>query len=213
MKILVLCDDRWHPAATVRQGLAELVRQGFVFDFIENAAEWNAAKMAAFPVVFLSKSNNTSSSDETPWMSEAVQAAFADFVRQGGGLLAVHSGTAGYAECALLRLLLGGVFERHPEQCPVTVTPQEGHPLSTGSAAFTLKDEHYHMKLDDTQEEVYVTASSQHGDQPGGWRRTEGRGRVCVLTPGHNLEVWQHPAYQALLVNALRWCGGANGAR
>jgi uncharacterized protein len=28
------------------------------------------------------------------------------------------------------------------------------------------------------------------------------------LTPGHNLEVWLHPSYQALLLNTLRWCGG-----
>jgi hypothetical protein len=30
---------------------------------------------------------------------------------------------------------------------------------------------------------------------------------VCVLTPGHNDPVWQHAAYQALLRNALTWCG------
>jgi len=219
MKILVLCDDRWHPALTVRQGLSGLESRAFTFDFIENAVDWNAAKMAEYPLVVLSKSNNMSSTDETPWMSEAVQEAFAAFVRQGGGLLAIHSGTAGYAECAVLRPLLGGIFVRHPEQCAVTVSPLEGHPLSAGSvagndgviAAFTLKDEHYHMLLDDAQAEVFVTTISDHGTQPGSWLRTEGRGRVCVLTPGHNLEVWQHPSYQALIANALRWCRDANG--
>jgi len=30
-----------------------------------------------------------------------------------------------------------------------------------------------------------------------------------VLTPGHNLEVWLHPAYQALILNGLQWCGKA----
>ncbi|CAN5509301.1 hypothetical protein BH10CHL1_BH10CHL1_18130 [soil metagenome] len=49
--------------------------------------------------------------------------------------------------------------------------------------------------------------SSRHGTQPGGWTRLEGDGRVCVLTPGHNLEVWLDPSYQILLGNALRWCG------
>ena len=44
-------------------------------------------------------------------------------------------------------------------------------------------------------------------DRPGGWTREEGTGRVCVLTPGHNVEVWLHPIYQALLGNTLRWCG------
>ena len=44
--------------------------------------------------------------------------------------------------------------------------------------------------------------------QPGGWARREGAGRVAVLTPGHNVEVWLHASYQALIGNALRWCGG-----
>jgi type 1 glutamine amidotransferase len=53
---------------------------------------------------------------------------------------------------------------------------------------------------------VFLTTTSEHGTQPGGWTRTEGEGRVCVLTPGHNLEVWLQPSFQALLLNTLRWC-------
>jgi type 1 glutamine amidotransferase len=65
------------------------------------------------------------------------------------------------------------------------------------------------MDLDDAQADVFLAARSEHGVQPGGWTRTEGSGRVCVLTPGHNLEVWLHPAYQALILNGLQWCGKA----
>jgi uncharacterized protein len=61
------------------------------------------------------------------------------------------------------------------------------------------------MALDDPQAEVFLTTTSEHGSQPGGWLRTQGAGRVCVLTPGHNLPVWQHPSFQALLGNALDW--------
>jgi type 1 glutamine amidotransferase len=71
---------------------------------------------------------------------------------------------------------------------------------------FTLKDEHYFMALDDPQADVFVTTTSVHGEQPAAWRRTEGNGRVAVLTPGHNLEVWLHPSFQALVMNCLRWC-------
>jgi type 1 glutamine amidotransferase len=63
------------------------------------------------------------------------------------------------------------------------------------------------MALDDARADVFATTTSEHGEQPGVWRRTEGRGRVAVLTPGHNLEVWLHPSFQALLSNCLRWCG------
>jgi uncharacterized protein len=101
------------------------------------------------------------------------------------------------------------VFVQHPPQCPVTVEPLAGHLLTTGCEAFTLQDEHYHMALDDAGADVFLTTRSEHGPQPGGWRRTEGKGRVGVLTPGHNVEVWLHPSFQALLLNTLSWCGKA----
>ena len=144
-------------------------------------------------------------------MAPAVQRAFVRYVQQGGGLLAVHSGTV-YAVHATLRALIGGAFVRHPEQCPVTVEPQPGHPLTAGCTPFTLLDEHYIMEQDDPQADVFLTTTSEHGTQPGGWMRIEGLGRVCVLTPGHNLPVWQHPSFQALLRNALGWCSQASAA-
>ncbi len=54
--------------------------------------------------------------------------------------------------------------------------------------------------------DVFLTATSQRGTQPAGWMRGMWKGRVCVLTPGHNLEVWLHPGFQTLLRNALSWC-------
>jgi len=211
INVLVLCDDYWHPARTAREGLAPLVSEGFRFDFVEDAGDWSAEEMAAYPVVLFTKSNDVSAQDRSEWMTESVQHAFVDYVNNGAGLLVVHSGTAGYADAAVFRRLIGGVFEHHPPQCPVTVVPDPAKPLSDGSAPFTLQDEHYHMAYDagdDGEAELFVTAQSEHGTQPAGWTRTVGAGRVCVLTPGHNVEVWLHPSYQVLLRNALHWCSG-----
>jgi type 1 glutamine amidotransferase len=207
MQVLVLCDDKWHPAQTPRAGLAPLENVVFTFDYIEHAGAWSAPRMKEYPVVLLAKANNISSTDERPWMTEEVETALHDYVRSGHGLLAIHSGTAGYRDHAMLRALLGGVFLRHPPQCQVTIEPQAGHPLTASSTPFTLKDEHYLMALDDATADVFLTTTSEHGVEPGGWTRRQGAGRVCVLSPGHNLEVWLHPAYQALISNALHWCG------
>jgi type 1 glutamine amidotransferase len=204
--ILVICDDPWHPARTPRAGLAPLAGHGVSFDWIEYAGEWSAERMAAYPLTILTKSNHTSADDRAPWMTPEVEAAFRAYVGGGGGLLAIHSGTAGYLECPTLRGLLGGVFARHPAQCPVTVEPRVGHPLCSASAPFTLVDEHYMIELDDPQADVFLTTRSEHGAQPAGWTRREGTGRVCVLTPGHNLEIWLRPEYQALIANAIGWC-------
>jgi type 1 glutamine amidotransferase len=209
MKVLVLCGDTWHPPDVARQGLEALAGSEFVFDWVEDAGAWTPDIMQAYPLVILTKSNNVSASDSSGWMTEAVEATFLDYVHQGNGLLVIHSGTAEYDQKPVLRRLLGGVFSHHPEQCPVTISPRLDHPLCSGSEPFTARDEHYFMTLDDLQAEIFMTTLSAHGEQPGAWRRTDGSGRVAVLTPGHNLEVWVHPSYQVLIHNCLLWCGGS----
>jgi type 1 glutamine amidotransferase len=210
VRVLVLCDDYWHPASVAREGLNALQGRGeFEFDWIEDAGEWSSERMDGYPAVVFAKSNNVSAADRTEWMTPEAEQAFLEYVQAGNGLLVVHSGSAGYKETPVFRALMGGVFDHHPKQCPVTVWPKAGHPLVEGSEAFTVQDEHYHMLLDDAGAEVFLTASSEHGPQPGGWTRIEGVGRVCMLTPGHNVQVWLHPSYQVLLGNALRWCAAA----
>lgn len=209
-KILVLCDDFWHPAKTPRAGLQALAGEAddITFDWMEDARGWPAVRIGDYPLVILTKSNNVSAQDKTHWMTDEVQAALVEYVRQGGGLLAIHSGTAEYKETPALRALLGGVFDMHPPQCMVTVSPCTDNALTAGVQPFTVKDEHYFMLMENAPADVFLKSSSEHGEQPAGWRRDEGKGRVVVLTPGHNLEVWLHPQFQTLLRNAMELCTG-----
>jgi len=208
-KVLVLCDDFWHPAQVPMDGLSPLKDHGFTFDWIKDTRDWSVELMAKYPLVILTKSNNVSSSDPSGWMTDDVQGTFADYVRAGNGLLAIHSGTAGYQETHILQNLLGGVFSHHPEQCTVTLEPQAGHPLTKGVDAFTVKDEHYFMSMQDPYADVFLMSHSEHGKQPAGWKREVGKGRVAVLTPGHNLEVWLNLNFQTLLLSIMDWCSRA----
>ena len=206
MRVLVLADDYWHPARVPQEGLAPLSAHGYEFDWIADANDWTPSRMTGYPLVVLSKSNNVTATDQTPWMTDEVQSAFARYVQSGHGLLVLHSGSAGYQQCAELRRLMGGVFIQHPPQCPVNWVPHTGHRLTAGVGEFIMQDEHYFMTLDATDAEVFMVSKSEHGEQPAGWTRAEGEGRVCMLTPGHNLDVWLHPTYQQLIHNALLWC-------
>lgn len=207
MRALVFCDDIYHPAATVRAGLAPLA-QGpeFEFDWVENASNWQAETLRNYPLAVLSKSNVMSQTDKTPWLSNGKQSLFREYVQSGGGLVIVHSGTASYAEVAPMRAVTGGTFLTHPAECPVMLEPRGDHPLTSGTAeAFRVWDEHYIMALDDPNADVFLNSRSVHGVQPAGWSRLDGRGRVCVLTPGHHAAVWLHPSFQVILRNSLRW--------
>ena len=207
-QVLVLCDDYWHPADRVRAGMAALGTDEFSFDVIEDAREWSAARMGEYPLVLLTKFNEITAADRDPWITPAVEEAFVDYVQAGGGLLVVHSGAV-VAELSTLRRLIGGTFIHHPPRCEVTVTPQGEHPITTNVEPYTLVDEHYFMETDDLQAHHFLSPTSEHGAQSGGWLRDEGEGRVCMLAPGHTMEVWQHPEFLTLLRNGLRWCGKA----
>lgn len=210
MRVLVLCDDRWHPARTVRLGLEPIEKDtsnDLTFDWIEDAHDWSEEKMMQYPLVVLTKSNNISSKNETTWMTDEVEDAFLRYLQAGNGLLVIHSGTADYRKQAILRGITGGAFASHPEQCEVTVSIEPENPLNINFAPFTIFDEHYFMDLDDEQAKVFLTTTSEHGRQPAGWTRSEDPGRVCVLTPGHNLEVWLDSNYQQLIRKSLVWCG------
>ncbi len=208
MKVLALVDDCWHPARIPQAGLQPITQQGFDIDWILDAQDWTAERMAAYPLVILTKSNNRTSTDQSSWMTDDVQAAFVRYIQHGGGLTVIHSGSAGYQQCQELRRLMGGVFLQHPPQCEVNWRAQGSHSLAQTVSEFRLRDEHYFMALDASDADVFMVSASQYGEQPAGWVRAEGKGRVCVLTPGHNLDVWLHPVYQNLLVSALNWCGG-----
>ena len=206
MKALVLCEDCAHPASLTVDGLSALEDCGCEFIFVTDPADWSAGWMAEFPLVVFSKANQASAKDKTPWVTDEIGQTFVDYVARGHAILFLHSGTALYKDIPSLRDLMGGVFVGHPPQCEVTVEPTEGHALTSGSSAFTLKDEHYMMEMNDPGVEIFLHTRSEHGTQPAGWTRSEKNGRVAVLTPSHNPEGWVEPAYQALLRNCLDWC-------
>lgn len=212
MRVLVLCDDNWHPSHVVKEGLEPLKQYGFEFQYVlETGDEFRqhvGERLWGFPLLVLAKSNRVSAEEENPWITPDVERELQSYVNRGGSMLVLHSGTVGYMDSAGMRELVGGVFTHHPEPCPVTLEPILGHPISAGIKGFTVKDEHYFV--DETEpgdKTVFLFTSSEHGRQPGGWTREQGNGRVCVLTPGHNAQVWLHPVYQQLLKQSLEWCG------
>ena len=179
-RALVLCDDQWHPAETIRRGLGALKNSGVDFEFLDNGNQWSPDMLKSFPLVVVAKANHICATNQNPWLTAETQWSFRDFVRAGGGLLLLHSGTC-YKDLPGMREVTGGAFLSHPDQCAVVIQPVAGHPVSTDVDVFVEEDEHYQMAQDDFSAEVFLVTRSAHGIQPAGWTRAEGKGRVCVL--------------------------------
>lgn len=207
MLVGVICDDRWHPAEIVREGVSGIGTDDVEWEFVLDTMAWKTADLDRFDAILLTKSNCRSKEDPSPWLDGEMQRAFVEYVERGRGLLVVHSGTVGYADEIVLRNLVGGVFVRHPEPCAVTIEVIGNSEVSgPDRPCFTVQDEHYIMQMFAIDRTVFMTSTSPHGVQPAGWTRRQGRGRVCVLTPGHTRDVWTHPEYRRLLTRAVDWC-------
>jgi type 1 glutamine amidotransferase len=227
MRALLICDDYWHPGQIPIDGLAPLAGQGFEFDVITDAKNFTTSMLSGYPVVLMAKSDQTSREDKTSWKTEEVQQAFIAYVESGGGLLVVHSGTVPGKQTETLNTLIGCRFITHPHDCPVTVQPVKKHPVTEGVGMFCETDEHYRLEILAPDADVLIASySPPQGEEakyeedpynntpawvcPAGYVRTQGKGRVCVLTPGHLLPVWLNPQFQRTLANALSWCGAEN---
>ncbi|MDF2699791.1 MAG: ThuA protein [Haloplasmataceae bacterium] len=205
MKILLLCDDYYHHSDIVVKGL-EYLNETYSVDIIEDAHEFNVDEMNQYRIIIFSKSNNYTQVDRTNWMTNKIELAFVEYVKYGGSLIILHSGTAGYKETPIFRELMGGVFINHPKQCEISVEPVKITPITQGIEPFIIMDEHYHMEINEKDIDVIMNTKSVHGVQPGGWIREVGKGKVFVFTPGHNLNVWQNVNFKKIVLNSIIYC-------
>jgi len=218
MKVLLICDDYYHPGQIPIDGIYPLKEKGFQFDIITNANDFSPEMLHNYPVVLLIKCDHVSQTDNNPWKSEAVQKAFVEYVENGGGLVAVHNAAVSGDNTKILDELIGCRSVSHPEICPVTVKPIKIHPVTEGVELFCEIDEHYIIDILVQDVNILLESCSKNleaatnteplGSCTAGYVRTQGTGRVCVLTPGHTVEVWRNAQFLRLMENALNWCGG-----
>jgi len=223
MKILLICDEKYHPGEVPIEGTAPLKTKGFEIDIIRDSSEFKIEMLKQYPLVIMSNCDQISPDNNESWKTSEIQQAFVDFVENGGGFLVTHSGTVAGKDTAVLDKLIGAKFSYHPNQTPMMVEPLKPHPVTKGVEAFCEDDEQYELEFlaDDvdifmasrrpSQGSLKKAADDAYHNSPSklcacGYTRTQGKGRVCVLTPGHNIEVWLNPNFQRALENALNWC-------
>lgn len=138
-------------------------------------------------------------------LTSAELEAFGSFVKEGGGVLAVHSATASYKPTPGYFEILGGRFIGHGAIEPIHIRPTRADdPIFGGIEAFTVRDELY---LHELQPDIEVRFSADHQGTPAPvvWTRAVGRGRVCYVCPGHRAASMKHAAVQEILRRGMRW--------
>jgi type 1 glutamine amidotransferase len=151
----------------------------------------------------------------------ARQAALAEAVRAGTGLLALHASnvfpSAGGRLDEDYRLafeLIGSRYVSHgprPHESRFRVEFRPDHMLSPGRGPFEITHEHYQLELA-SGAEVLAWRQSDAGPEPIAHVREHGRGRVCYLQLGHDMRAWDDPLVRTLVTRAALWAVGEKEA-
>lgn len=172
---------------------------------------------------------------EEPGMGEAGKAAFLDAIRQGKGFIGFHCATdtlhskghvrgkadlmrdvdaSGADEFDPYIRMIGGEFIVHGKQQKALLKTID--PKWPGAEAFNdarFVEEWYSLKNFAPDLHVILAQDCtgmtgpmyQRGPFPETWARMHGQGRVFYTSMGHREDVWQKPAFQALVLGALNW--------
>ncbi|MDR1949626.1 MAG: ThuA domain-containing protein [Spirochaetaceae bacterium] len=213
-KVYLLMEDKWHKRDVILPGMEAALGAGeFAAADDPEDIPWDTLERDVS--LFVSqKGNGTELPDGSllNWITEERTRRLWDYVNTGGGLLFIHSGTVLDSAGPLYRKLVGGIFLRHPEQCPVTYAPlRNGHPVVEGVEPFTVPDEHYYCELFvEALHPLMICGSAGNPAAIAGWYQEFGAGRSVSLTPGHTLEAVLNPNMTRLIGNAVKWLARIN---
>lgn len=156
-------------------------------------------------------------------ISEENRQAILDFVRNGKGFVAVHSGTGTFFEWLPYQEMINAIFDGHPWNEEITVkVEQPEHPIMKGvEPSFDVTDEIYQhtnwsrarthvlASLDNNSVDVNAKGVKRADkDWALAWAHRYGQGRVYVNALGHTKDVWDDDQFKRMMVQGILWALG-----
>lgn len=209
---LVLIGDRFHGPEHIQEGLKPVFEAtGVTPHFAVDVRALSAETLARVQLLVVLKDGMLwPEGNDRPyrqWMTMEQQEAVVEFVESGGGFLNLHNSMGLYPEGPYLDLV-GGRYKGHGplERFEVEVVDAE-HPVTRGVRDFFVADEQHTPSYDSKRVRLLLRNRSDQGKvAAAGWAYQAGKGRLCHLANGHTRESLDHPNFQRLMRNAVRWC-------
>ena len=208
---------------------------GFRFEFTEDPAALNAKNLSQFDVLFLNNStlriapvgsNDSASLAALRWppkgLTNAVnreqQDAIASFVREGKGLVVVHSGIdAFYGWPEFREMVGGGLFQNHPftREARVAIEDPRNPAVSHLGPSVSYKEEYYYLDHNPRPTshvlatlDLSSVGDTTHTDHPLMFIRRYGKGHVYVNLLGHFGDTWKRDDYFNGVLQGIRIAAG-----
>jgi len=209
-KILVLVGDFYHPADYLAKGLNNNLNHLYSLEIKDSYQDVLWDELDNYDLLILAAAAQLAPEENDQiWMTEQHQDIIDRFVSNGGSLLVLHSGLAGYPTDGIYRKLVKGHFIEHPPEHPqIKISPINNvNELTQGIEGFNIVDEQYFVDVDEEDTQLFLEAKSKEfGSSVAGWAHSYKGGKVSCLTPGHTLKVLENNMMSKLIINSVAWC-------
>jgi type 1 glutamine amidotransferase len=211
------------PVQATELFLPFLERSGFTVRIEEKTDVYaDADAMAGTDLVVQCISMSEITPEQLSGLTAAIEAG-TGFTGWHGGIVDSFRASSDYLH------LVGGQFATHPgiEPCerrgeaedyflPYVVNITDlgrEHPVTAGIEDFELRTEQYWVLHDDLIDVLATTTHPARSWQPWHrpvtapaiWTRQWGAGRIVVTTPGHSLDVLEHPSVRTVIERGMLW--------
>ena len=192
-------------------------RRGLSVVASEDPTVFSADSLKRFRAIVLLSCTTDPKNPASEWLVGDRRTALQQFVRRGGGVLAIHAAADSHYHWPWYGHMIGGHFARHPQGTPtgtVSVVAR-GDPTVAGLAPIQRRtDEWYYFDDYDPTSKLLITldpASIGEADvnpNPMSWRREVEGGRIFYTAMGHTTASYSEPYFLRLVANGLDWVLG-----
>lgn len=202
--------DPWHPFAETSEALDELLTSQGLISRIQRTDAEDLSLAGVDLVVVNAGGGSTTADDFAQPTPVQLRAAVLEFVRSGGPMLVVHTGSNTFYETPEWAGLIGGRWvpgvSMHPPLDVAEVSVLDGaHPITADLPEPVVRDERYSYLEVDPSAQVLLTQSHDEIDHPILWTHTAGGVRVVYDALGHDAQAYDGQFRRALLRREVDW--------
>jgi len=180
----------------------------------EDPAVFSAVSLRRFRAIVLLSCTTDPKDPQSEWLVGDRRDALQQFVRGGGGIVAIHAAADSHYHWPWYGRMIGGHFARHPAGTPkgkVTVVAPEDSTMLGLPRSVSRIDEWYYFDDYDPVSKVLLTLDPQSiGEEdinpnPIAWKREINEGRVFYTAMGHTKESYSEPFFLRVVGQGLDW--------
>jgi len=198
----------------IRAVSALAARRGMTVVASEDPSVFSATSLKRFRAIVLLNCTTDPKNPASEWLVGDRRDALQQFVRNGGGVLAIHAAADSHFNWPWYTRMIGAQFARHPEGTPkgnVTVVAPADPAMRGLQRTSSRVDEWYYFEDYDPVSKVLVTLDPQSigekdiNPNPVAWSRQINDGRIFYTAMGHTKESYSDPWFLQLLAGGLDW--------